>query len=57
MLIVNDYAFHQGTGRVGRVIGYGHQVVNGSERRTLKVACERIDSTGYDARDRGRFCF
>ncbi len=37
MLIVNDKAFHQRTGKMGRVIGYGHQMVNGYELRTLKV--------------------
>jgi hypothetical protein len=42
MLIANDYAFHQRTGMVGKVIGYGHQIVNNSSLRTLKVlVCEQ----------------
>ncbi|NJP22508.1 MAG: hypothetical protein HC763_29780 [Hydrococcus sp. CRU_1_1] len=42
MLITNDYAFHQRTGMVGKVIGYGHKVVNNSSFQTLKVlVCEQ----------------
>jgi hypothetical protein len=37
MLIVNDYAFHQSTKVIGKVIGYGHRLVNDSYVPTLKV--------------------
>lgn len=37
MLIVDDYAFHQKTGIVGKVIGYGDKIVNDSYLQTLRV--------------------
>jgi hypothetical protein len=37
MLIVNDYAFHLRTRIVGKVIGYGHKLVNNSYLPTLRV--------------------
>lgn len=37
MLIINDNACHQRTGMIGRVIGYGHQIVNDAYIPTLKV--------------------
>ena len=43
MIIVNDYAFHQKTGLIGKVIGYGHQLVNNSYSLTLKVLVREAD--------------
>jgi hypothetical protein len=43
MIIVNDYAFHQKTGLIGRVIGYGHQLVNDTYSLTLKVLVRESD--------------
>jgi len=37
MFDVGEYVVHQNTGHVGRVIGYGHQILNGVYTTTLKV--------------------
>ena len=37
MLNVEDYAVHRKTGWVGKVIGYGHLMLNGTYLPTLKV--------------------
>jgi hypothetical protein len=37
MLIVNDIAYHQGNKVVGKVVGYGHKLVNNSYLPTLRV--------------------
>lgn len=37
MLAIDDYAFNQKTRHVGRVIGYGHQMINDVYMPTLKV--------------------
>lgn len=37
MLGIGDYAFNQRTGYIGKVIGYGHQILNVVYMPTLKV--------------------
>lgn len=37
MFDVGEYVVHQNTGHVGRIIGYGHQILNGVYMTTLKV--------------------
>jgi hypothetical protein len=37
MMTINDYAYHLKTKTVGKVIGYGHKLVNNSYVTTLKV--------------------
>lgn len=37
MINIGDYAVHQTTGNVGKVFGYGHQIVDGVYLPTLKV--------------------
>ena len=37
MLTPGDYAIHQRTGSFGKVIGYGHQILNSVYLTTLKV--------------------
>ncbi|WP_277883981.1 hypothetical protein [Nostoc sp. FACHB-888] len=37
MLNIGDYALHQQTGQFGQVIGYGHEIINGTYFTTLKV--------------------
>jgi hypothetical protein len=37
MFNVGDYVLHQKTGRQGKVVGYGHQILNSGYETTLKV--------------------
>ncbi|NJL22403.1 MAG: hypothetical protein HC895_18850 [Leptolyngbyaceae cyanobacterium SM1_3_5] len=37
MFQLNDYAQHQASGRVGKVIGFGHQMLDSVYLPTLKV--------------------
>jgi hypothetical protein len=37
MLKIGDYAQHLKTGSIGRVIGYGHQILDSAYLPTLKV--------------------
>ncbi|MBD2460512.1 hypothetical protein H6G89_05585 [Oscillatoria sp. FACHB-1407] len=37
MLNLDDYAVHQTTGYVGKVMGYGHQMLDGTYQPTLIV--------------------
>lgn len=37
MFNVGDYVFNQKTGRRGKVIGYGHQILKSGYEPTLKV--------------------
>ncbi|MGL5805215.1 MAG: hypothetical protein ACRC2R_23505 [Xenococcaceae cyanobacterium] len=46
MIIVNDYACHQKTGLIGKVIGYGHQLVNDTYSLTLKVLISDAERLG-----------
>jgi hypothetical protein len=46
MMIVNDYACHQKTGLIGKVIGYGHQLVNDTYSLTLKVLVRESNQSG-----------
>ncbi|MBE9053560.1 hypothetical protein IQ243_24775 [Nostocales cyanobacterium LEGE 11386] len=45
MLNIGDYALHQKTGQVGQVLGYGHQVMNGTYITTLKVRLKNQSGT------------
>lgn len=46
MLIVNDYAFHQSSKAVGKVIGYGHRIVDDCYLTTLKVLIPNSSQPG-----------
>lgn len=37
MFQLNDYAQHQASGRIGKVIGFGHQMLDSVYLSTLKV--------------------
>lgn len=37
MFNIGDYVFNQKTGNLGKVIGYGHQMVNNAYMSTVKV--------------------
>ncbi len=37
MFSIEDYVFNQTTGHVGKVIGYGHQILKSGYTTTLKV--------------------
>ncbi|MBW4451730.1 MAG: hypothetical protein KME55_03055 [Nostoc indistinguendum CM1-VF10] len=48
MLNIGDYVLHQKIGQVGQVLGYGHQVMNGTYITTLKVRFRNQSETpGY----------
>lgn len=40
MIKIEDYAQHQTSGCIGKVIGYGHQMLNSVYLPTLKVQVE-----------------
>ncbi|MBD2090010.1 hypothetical protein H6F67_09110 [Microcoleus sp. FACHB-1515] len=40
MISIGDFVQNQKTGRLGRVIGYGHQILNNVYETTLKVQLE-----------------
>ena len=45
MFGIGDYVLNQKTGNIGRVIGYGHQIINGVYMSTLKVlVAEAVNS-------------
>lgn len=40
MISIGDFVQNQKTGRLGKVIGYGHQIFNNVYETTLKVKLE-----------------
>ena len=46
MFDVGEYVIHQNTGQIGRVIGYGHQILNGVYVTTLKVLVHDTEIIG-----------
>lgn len=46
MLNVGDYAFNQKTGHLGKVIGYGHQILKSGYTTTLKVLVAEVKTSG-----------
>jgi hypothetical protein len=46
MLIENDFAYHQGKKVAGKVIGYGHTLVDNSYQLTLKVLIKEPNRIG-----------
>jgi len=49
MFNIGDYVFNQKTGNLGKVIGYGHQMVNNAYMSTVKVLVDYAT----DSRKRG----
>lgn len=41
MLNIGDYVLSQKTGHIGKVIGYGHQILENTYTSTLKVLVDR----------------
>ena len=50
LLNIGDYAHHRSTGSVGKVIAYGHQVVDGVYLPTLKVEVQVVNESGRKKR-------
>jgi hypothetical protein len=50
MLHIGDYALHQKTGQIGKVFGYGHQLINGAYLTTLKVMIKKSQENGSYSR-------
>ncbi|MBW4554534.1 MAG: hypothetical protein KME59_01080 [Trichormus sp. ATA11-4-KO1] len=45
MFTIGDYVLNQQTGHLGKVIGYGHQIINNIQTITLKVlVAETVNS-------------
>ncbi len=50
MLNIGDYAHHHSTGNVGKVVAYGHQIVDGVYLPTLKVEVQVVNESGKTKR-------
>lgn len=46
MFGIGDCVLHQKTGHIGRVIGYGHEILNDVYTTTLKVLVDYAETTG-----------
>ncbi|MDZ4877048.1 MAG: hypothetical protein CLLPBCKN_006483 [Chroococcidiopsis cubana SAG 39.79] len=46
MFSIGDYVLHQKTGHIGKVIGYGHEILNDVYTTTLKVLVDYAETTG-----------
>jgi hypothetical protein len=46
MFDVGEYVVNQKTGHLGKVIGYGHQILNGVYTTTLKVLVSDTEISG-----------
>ena len=47
MFNIGDYVQHQKTGQLGKVIGYGHQILNSGFTTTLKVLVEQAENSRH----------
>lgn len=47
MFNVGDYVFNQKTGHLGKVIGYGHQIVQSGYQTTLKVLVVKLETSSH----------
>lgn len=45
MFNIGDYVFNQKTGNLGKVIGYGHQIVDNAYMSTVKVLVDYATSS------------
>lgn len=45
MFSIGEYVFHQKTGHIGKVIGYGHEILNDVYTTTLKVLVDCAEAT------------
>jgi len=46
MFSIEEYVLHQKTRHIGKVIGYGHEILNDVYTPTLKVLVEQAEATG-----------
>ncbi|NHC34956.1 hypothetical protein QH73_0009830 [Scytonema millei VB511283] len=46
MFGIGEYVLHQKTGHIGKVIGYGHEILNGVYTTTLKVLVDYTETSG-----------
>ena len=46
MFRIGEYVLHQKTGHIGKVIGYGHEILNGVYTTTLKVLVDYAETSG-----------
>ncbi|OWY69860.1 hypothetical protein B7486_17970 [cyanobacterium TDX16] len=45
MFGIEEYVLHQKTGHIGKVIGYGHEILNGVYTTTLKVLVDYAETS------------
>lgn len=50
MLNIGDYAHHRSSGNAGKVVAYGHQIVDGVYLPTLKVEVQVVNESGKKTR-------
>ena len=46
MFSIGEYVLHQKTGHIGKVMGYGHEILNGVYTTTLKVLVDYAETSG-----------
>ena len=46
MFGIGEYVLHQKTGHIGKVMGYGHEILNGVYTTTLKVLVDYAETSG-----------
>lgn len=46
MFSIGEQVFNQNTGNIGKVIGYGHEVLDSGYTLTLKVLIARVKNSG-----------
>lgn len=50
MLNIGDSAYHRSTGNIGKVVAYGHQMVDGVYLPTLTVEVQVVNESGKQKR-------
>lgn len=46
MFSIGEYVLHKKTGRIGKVIGYGHEILNDVYTTTVQVLVDYAEATG-----------
>ena len=46
MFSIGEYVLHKKTGRIGKVIGYGHEILNDVYTTTVQVLVDCAEATG-----------
>ena len=46
MFSIGEYVLHKKTGQIGKVIGYGHEILNDVYTTTVQVLVDYAEATG-----------